>query len=69
MYRVELIPKVSTLNEVIDHWVKAGREYEFVFENAKSCLVEEGTIEIIDDCSVAYFYNMADFYRVKVIVL
>lgn len=47
MYRVELIPKTSTLKDIIGPWVDSGRadnssDGVFVFENAESCAVAEG---------------------------
>ena len=70
MYRVELIPKTSTLKDIIGPWVDSGRadnssDGVFVFENAESCAVSEGTVCVSANNRV-YFYNLGDFYRVKV---
>jgi hypothetical protein len=70
MYRVELIPKTSTLQDIIGPWVDSGRvdnssDGVFVFENAEACHVADGTVYVSSN-DKTYFYNMADFYRVKV---
>ena len=71
MYRVELIPKTSTLKDIIGPWVDSGRvdnsaDGVFVFDNAESCAVAEGAICVSANNRV-YFYNLGDFYRVKVV--
>ena len=68
--RVELIPKQSTLDDIRGPWVDSGREDncrdgQFVFDEAESCWVNAGVITIISN-QKTYFYNMADFYRVRV---
>ena len=68
--RVELIPKQSTLDDIRGPWVDSGREDncrdgQFVFDEAESCAVVGGTVIIVSK-GKSYFYNMADFYRVKV---
>jgi hypothetical protein len=69
MYRVELIPKQNTLLNIIGPWTDTGRpdntaDGQFVFENVAFLMVREGTIEI-EANGKQYYYNMADFYRVK----
>ncbi len=72
MYRVELIPKTSTLDDIIEPWVCSGRvdnraDGFFVFEDYESCIVDpHGTLRIFK-AGKSYFYNLSDFYRVKVI--
>lgn len=71
MKKVELIPKTSTLNDIIGPWTDSGRtdnrrDGQFVFENVANMYVSEGVI-FISIGEVDYYYNMADFYRVKVI--
>jgi len=71
MYRVELIPKTSTLNDIIEPWVCSGRvdnraDGVFVFEDCTQALVDGGAI-FIAKAGKQYVYNLADFYRVKVI--
>ncbi len=71
MYRVELIPKTSTLDDIIEPWICSGRidnraDGVFVFEDFEDCTVQEGTIYIAKS-GKSYFYNLADFYRVKII--
>ena len=70
-YRVELIPKTSTLDDIIESWVCSGRidnraDGVFVFEDCESCVVESGVVRIFKT-GKSYFYNLADFYRVKII--
>lgn len=71
-YRIELIPKTSTLDDIIEPWVCSGRidnraEGEFVFDGALACDVRSRTIVIEMPNGKTYYYNMEDFYRVKVI--
>ncbi len=71
MYRVELIPKTSTLDDIIEPWVCSGRvdnraDGVFVFEDCNSCNVDDGIISIAKE-GKWYIYNLADFYRVKII--
>lgn len=70
MYYVELIPKESTLKDIIGPWVNSGRDDNrkdgaFVFTNVDVAKAEYGSIEIIKGDHV-YIYNQADFYRVKI---
>jgi hypothetical protein len=70
-YRIELIPKTSTLNDIIGPWVDSGREDnridgQFIFEDVDSFRFADGTL-IIHRGMTDYFYNLADFYRVKAI--
>lgn len=70
-HRIELIPKTSTLNDIIEPWVCSGRvdnraDGEFVFDGVEAYYVKDGTIHIFKE-EKDYFYNMADFYRVKVV--
>lgn len=73
MYRVELIPKSSTLADILTPWVNSGRkdnskDGQFVFESADCVLCENGLIQIRVK-EKDYIYNMVDFYRLKVIDL
>lgn len=73
LFNVEIITRKSTLDDIIDSWVAAGKpgnrdDGKFVFENCSGMNVDHGTIEIIKD-DVYYYYNMKDFYRVKVVEL
>lgn len=70
-YRIELIPKTSTMNDIIGPWVDSGRDDnrsdgQFVFESVKNCFVSTGVV-VIETGDKNYFYNLADFYRVKVV--
>lgn len=70
-YRIELIPKTSTLNDIIEPWVCSGRvdnraDGAFIFDNVETYYVADGTVHIF--CGgKSYFYNLADFYRVKAV--
>lgn len=69
MYRIELIPKSSVLEDIIGPWVDSGREDNrkdgsFVFDGVKSWAIEGGSLSIIKG-NVEYCYNMADLYRVR----
>lgn len=71
MYRVELIPKTSTLDDIIEPWICSGRvdnraDGVFVFEDCTGCLIQDGAI-LIAKGNKNYAYNLYDFYRVKVI--
>ncbi len=71
MYRVEMIPKQSTINECLEFWKASGREDEtgngqFVFEDVEAVPVDSGTLEIHKGGQI-YLYNLADFYRIKII--
>ena len=71
MLKVELIPKTSTLDDIIEPWVCSGRvdnraDGVFVFDDCESCEVEGGAVRIVK-AGKSYFYNLGDFYRVKVI--
>jgi len=71
MHRVELIPKTSTLDDIIESWVNSGREDNrkegvFVFDEVESAHVENGVLRVFAGNKI-YFYNMADFYRVKIL--
>jgi len=73
MYRVELIPKQSTNLDIIGPWTDSGREDntadgQYVFEFADSCFVSHGTIMVAEG-DKTYWYNLADFYRVKAVKL
>ncbi len=62
MYRVELIPKTSTLNDIIEPWVCSGRvdnraDGVFVFEDCDKCLIQEGAI-LIAKGNKNYAYNL-----------
>jgi len=70
MYRVELIPKSSTLTDILIPWTDSGRENnatdgQFVFEQADSAWADDGLITI-EVGKKRYVYNMADFYRLKI---
>lgn len=76
MFRVELIAKItktktSVLDDIIDQWVASGRDDnrndgQFVFEDVASAYQQDGILIINKDANI-YFYNIADFYRVKII--
>lgn len=71
MYKVELHPKQSVLEDIIVHWCASGRsdntkEGSFIFLDIKSWNVTSGTLFLVDGDGKSYLYNMADFYRVKV---
>ena len=70
MYTVELIPKTSTLDDIIEPWVCSGRvdnraDGSIVFDECESCDIDGGMVTICKS-GKAYYYNMSDFYRVKV---
>jgi hypothetical protein len=70
-YRIELIPKTSTLTDIIGPWVCSGRvdnraDGAFIFDNVEACYVADGTVHIFAE-DKSYFYNLADFYRVKAV--
>jgi len=71
MYRVELIPKTSTLDDIIEPWVCSGRidnraDGVFVFDDCIDAGINFGVVEIAKE-GKTYYYNVADFYRVKII--
>ena len=71
MYNVELIPKQSTLDDVVHLWERTGRKSgiekgAFYFNDCDSAEVANGTIRILKG-GVWYFYNADDFYRAKVV--
>jgi|TARA_Y100000310_G_C20334317_1_gene646739 hypothetical protein len=74
MYRVELIPKSSTLSDILIPWTDSGRKNnatdgQFVFENVMvEPWVDHGVIHIHAKQN-QYLYNVADFYRVKITYL
>jgi hypothetical protein len=73
MYRVTLIPKQSTMNDIRRPWIDSGREWngdtgEFVFDNVKDFNSSNGLIQIGKERKL-YIYNAVDFYRVKVEVI
>lgn len=70
MYNVELIPKQSTLDDVVELWERTGRKANiekgaFYFEDVDSAFQQGGTLIIIKG-STSYNYNANDFYRMKV---
>jgi hypothetical protein len=70
-YRIELIPKDSTIADIIDNWINSGRkdnsgDGQFVFEDCDSCNTHDGALWIAAK-GKQYVYNLADFYRVKII--
>ena len=70
MYTVELIPKSSTLDDIIEPWVCSGRvdnraDGSIVFDECESCDID-ASIVMICKSGKTYYYNMSDFYRVKV---
>lgn len=73
MYRVELIPKSSTLADIIVPWCNTGREDnsrdgQFVFVTVDEVTCKDELIQIRVK-EKDYIYNVADFYRVKIIGL
>jgi len=73
MYRVELIPKQSVIDDILTFWKATGREPgldkgEFVFEAVNYAEVTSSGTLRIDKLDNTYFYNISDFYRVKVII-
>lgn len=70
-YRVEMIPKKSVMDDIVDYWVASGRvdntpDGVFVFEEVDACDVYGVTLNITKGEN-SYFYNIGDFYRVKVV--
>ena len=71
--RIEMIPKESVMRDIITPWTNSGRadntkDGEFVFLNADSARVIDGTgIFCIKYGNKAFYYNVSDFYRIKVI--
>jgi len=71
MYRIEMITKASTMQDIIPSWVASGRvdnsaEGQIVFESADFYNVANGTVHI-EVGEKRYFYNLSDFYRVKAV--
>ena len=67
--KIEFILKESTKNEISTTWADSGREDNvrdggFIFENASEYTVKDGVISIHSDGS-RYYYNISDFYRIK----
>jgi len=67
-----MITKQSTMADIIPSWVASGRvdnssEGQIVFESADFYHVASGIIHI-EVGDKRYFYNLGDFYRVKVTV-
>jgi len=69
MYKVELMPKQSVIDDILPAWIASGRTYDaekgIVFESASRCEISGGSF-MIESNEKRYYYNMADFYRVKV---
>jgi hypothetical protein len=68
-YRIEMIPKKSVMDEIIDYWVASGRtdntpDGVFVFEEVDSYEIDGGSLLIRKD-ETYYAYNLADWYRIK----
>jgi hypothetical protein len=68
-----LIPKTSTLDDIIEPWICSGRvdnraDGVFVFEDCSSWSVSHGCV-YISRAGKSYYYNLSDFYRVKVVDL
>ena len=68
--KVEMIPKQSVLDDVVHLWEATGRKSnvekgQFVFDDCHAGL--EGRSLIINKDSSTYIYNVADFYRIKII--
>lgn len=70
-YRIELIPKTSTMEDIIEPWVCSGRidnraDGEFVFDEVESHSFSDGMLHIYTDTK-SYSYNLSDFYRIKMV--
>ena len=67
---IELIPKQSTLDDIIGPWVNSGRsdnskDGKFIFTGVKSYNYLNGILDI-HTSKATYVYNLADFYRIKI---
>lgn len=74
MYKITLIPKQSTMDDIRRPWIDSGRDWngdtgEFVFDNVNDYDVANGGVVIIQKEAKMYIYNLEDFYRIKVEVL
>ena len=73
MYRVEMIPKHSVMDDIKEYWIASGREYtaattgQFIFEDVRSVDSDYAVVEIVLEDGTVFFYNLSDFYRVKII--
>lgn len=70
MYKITLIPKQSTMDDIRRPWIDSGRDWngddgEFVFNDIIDANLEGATLKIIAKNGNLYMYNMIDFYRVK----
>lgn len=72
MYRVEMIVKNSVFDDIKDRWASTGRVAdgagEFVFNECSDAAIKDGVLTVDVDES-RYVYNVADFYRIKIISL
>lgn len=73
MYRIEMIFRQSCIDDISKFWEATGRtvtadkDGQAVFENVVEYNVIDGVIEIANEKGEVFFYNVADFYRIKVI--
>lgn len=73
MYKITMIPKQSTLEDIKKSWIDSGREWngdlgEFCFDDVDCYEVISGAVMIQkEDCR--YVYNTQDFYRLKIQVM
>ena len=72
MYRVEMIVKDSVFDDIKDRWASTGRVAdgagEFVFDKCDKASVIDGVLTVCAGDN-SYIYNVADFYRIKIIEL
>jgi hypothetical protein len=69
-YRVEMIPKKSVMDDIIDYWLATGRadntgDGEFVFTGVADYEIDQGMLNVKTRDSF-YANTLSDFYRVKV---
>jgi hypothetical protein len=70
MFSVELIPKQSVLDDVVELWERTGRKSgiekgAFYFSDCEDAYVDGGTLKILKGKN-QYYYSASDFYRVKI---
>lgn len=69
MFTIELLPRESVLQDILPAWEASGRTYDSAeginFDAVTTYAIDGGVLRIASGDNI-YFYNIADFYRVKI---
>lgn len=68
--KIEFILRESTTRDILKPWMDSGHmdnsgDGGFVFEDVTDHSISLGIITIETECET-YFYNISDFYRIKI---